>query len=149
MSMTAVPISMRLVLAPQAASSGNGELSWRAEGWARKKAPSAPRSSAATASSIDCSRAADAVPAFAWGRRPLSSSATAARGPNDRRKESRCVSRAYGLELKQDCSIYVGHILKGEKPADRSVARSSRLECAYSDVRSDPCFCALFHLWVR
>jgi hypothetical protein len=31
MSMTAVPISMRLVLAPQAASSGNGELSWRAK----------------------------------------------------------------------------------------------------------------------
>jgi len=31
MSMTAVPISMRLVFAPTAASSGNGEASWRAK----------------------------------------------------------------------------------------------------------------------
>jgi hypothetical protein len=29
--MTAVPISMRFVRAPQAASSGNGEPSWRAK----------------------------------------------------------------------------------------------------------------------
>jgi len=31
MSITAVPISMRLVLAPTAASSGKGEPSWRAK----------------------------------------------------------------------------------------------------------------------
>ena len=31
MSITAVPISMRLVLAPTAASSGNGDASWRAK----------------------------------------------------------------------------------------------------------------------
>jgi putative ABC transport system substrate-binding protein len=30
--------------------------------------------------------------------------------------------------LKQDCSIYVGRILKGKKPPDLPVARSSRLE---------------------
>jgi hypothetical protein len=30
MSMTAVPISIRVVFAPAAASSGNGEPSWRA-----------------------------------------------------------------------------------------------------------------------
>ena len=60
MSMTAVPISMRLVLAPIAASSGNGEASWLAKWCTRKYAPSAPSSSAATASSIDCSRQSDA-----------------------------------------------------------------------------------------
>src|SRR6185369_815080 len=61
MSMTAVPISMRLVLAPLAASSGNGEASWRAKWCTRKYAPSAPTSSAATARSIDCSSASDAL----------------------------------------------------------------------------------------
>src|SRR4051794_36740204 len=61
MSMTPVPISIRLVRAPTEASSGNGEPSWRAKWWTRKYAPSAPSSSAATASSIDCSRLSDAV----------------------------------------------------------------------------------------
>ena len=42
-----------------AASSGNGEASWRAKWWTRKYAPSAPSSSAATASSIDWSSASD------------------------------------------------------------------------------------------
>src|SRR4051812_11137481 len=56
MSMTAVPISIVRVRAPIAASSGNGELSWRAKWCTRKYAPSAPSSSAATASSIDCCR---------------------------------------------------------------------------------------------
>src|SRR5262252_6881958 len=60
MSMTAVPISMRLVLAPTAASNGNGEPSWRAKWCTRKYAPSAPSASAATASSIDCRSASDA-----------------------------------------------------------------------------------------
>ena len=59
MSMTAVPISMRLVRAPMAARSGNGEASCRAKWWTRKYAPSAPSSSAATASSIDCRSASD------------------------------------------------------------------------------------------
>ncbi len=45
MSMTVVPISMRLVLAPTAASSGNGEPSWRAKWCTRKYSPSAPNSS--------------------------------------------------------------------------------------------------------
>src|SRR4029079_7581311 len=55
MSITAVPISIERVRAATAASSGNGELSWRAKWWTRKYAPSAPNSSAATASSIDWS----------------------------------------------------------------------------------------------
>src|SRR5215210_3951678 len=55
MSMTAVPISIVLVRAPTAASSGNGELNWRAKWCTRKYAPSAPSFSAATASSIDWS----------------------------------------------------------------------------------------------
>src|ERR1700734_3159919 len=60
MSITAVPISMVLVLAPAAASSGNGDASWLAKWCTRKYAPSAPSSSAATARSMDCSRASDA-----------------------------------------------------------------------------------------
>src|SRR4249919_3028197 len=60
MSMTAVPISLPLVRAPIAASSGNGDPSCRAKWCTRKYAPSAPSSSAATARSIDCSNASDA-----------------------------------------------------------------------------------------
>src|SRR5882724_10642483 len=60
MSMTAVPISIRLVRAPTAASSGNGDPSCRAKWCTRKYAPSAPSSSAATARSTDCSSASDA-----------------------------------------------------------------------------------------
>jgi len=48
---------MRLVRAAAAASSGNGDPSCWAKWCTRKYAPSAPASSAATASSIDCSRA--------------------------------------------------------------------------------------------
>src|SRR5271170_7596743 len=59
MSMTAVPISIRLVRAPTAASRGKGEPSCRAKWCTRKYAPSAPSSSAATARSIDCSNASD------------------------------------------------------------------------------------------
>src|SRR5579862_1133334 len=59
MSMTAVPISIRLVRAPTAASSGNGDPSCLAKWCTRKYAPSAPNSSAATAKSIDCSSASD------------------------------------------------------------------------------------------
>src|SRR5215468_3087525 len=51
MSMTPVPISIRLVLTPIAARSGNGEASCRAKWWTRTNAPSIPISSAATASS--------------------------------------------------------------------------------------------------
>src|SRR5579859_2405503 len=58
--MTAVPISIRLVRAPTAASSGNGDPSCLAKWCTRKYAPSAPSSSAATARSIDCSNASDA-----------------------------------------------------------------------------------------
>src|SRR3954471_10427869 len=61
MSITAVPISMRLVRAPIAASSGNGEASWRAKWWTRTNAPSSPSSSAASASSIVCTCASRAV----------------------------------------------------------------------------------------
>ena len=55
MSITPVPISIRLVRAPTAASSGNGDDSCWAKWCTRKYAPSAPSSSAATASSMDCS----------------------------------------------------------------------------------------------
>src|SRR3954454_9892994 len=51
MSITPVPISIRLVLTPIAASSGKGEESWRGEGGKWTTAPSIPISSAATASS--------------------------------------------------------------------------------------------------
>src|SRR6266849_1718310 len=51
MSMTPVPISIRLVLTPIAASSGKGEESWGAKWWTRTNAPSIPISSAAIASS--------------------------------------------------------------------------------------------------
>src|SRR6476469_2282426 len=67
MSMTAVPISIFFVRAPTAARSGNGEPSWRAKWCTRKYAPSSPSSSAATASSIDCRRAFDAVRTSEWG----------------------------------------------------------------------------------
>ncbi len=67
MSITPVPISMRLVRAPTAASSGNGEASWRAKWWTRKYAPSAPSSSAATARSIDWSRVSEADRTADWG----------------------------------------------------------------------------------
>src|ERR1700685_476342 len=60
MSMTAVPISIRLVRAPTAASSGNGDPSCFAKWCTRKYAPSAPSSSAATARSIDCSTPSEA-----------------------------------------------------------------------------------------
>src|SRR3954447_16478733 len=67
MSITPVPISMRLVRAPTAASSGNGEPSCCAKGCTRKNAPSAPSSSAATARSIDCSSASDPKRVCEWG----------------------------------------------------------------------------------
>src|SRR5687768_11981057 len=67
MSMTAVPISILLVRAPMAARSGNGEPSWRAQWCTRKYAPSAPSSSAATASSIDWSSESAAVRTCEWG----------------------------------------------------------------------------------
>ena len=60
MSITPVPISIRLVLAPMAASSGKGEESCRAKWCTGKYAPSAPTSSAATPSSMDCSIASEA-----------------------------------------------------------------------------------------
>ena len=47
MSMTAVPISIRLVRAAMAESSGNGDASWRSKWWTRTNAPSTPSSSAA------------------------------------------------------------------------------------------------------
>ena len=61
MSMTAVPISIRLVRAAMAASSGNGEASCRSKWCTRTNAPSIPSSSAAWASSIVCSSASAAV----------------------------------------------------------------------------------------
>src|SRR2546425_11323568 len=67
MSMTAVPISIVFVRAPTAARSGNGEPSWRAKWCTRKYAPSRPSPSAATASSIDCRRASDAVRTSEYG----------------------------------------------------------------------------------
>ena len=67
MSITPVPISMRLVRAPTAASSGNGEASWRAKWCTRKYAPSAPSSSAATARSTDWSSASEAVRTWECG----------------------------------------------------------------------------------
>jgi hypothetical protein len=47
MSMTAVPISIRLVRAAIADSSGNGDASCRSKWCTRTKAPSTPISSAA------------------------------------------------------------------------------------------------------
>src|SRR3954464_11683948 len=67
MSITPVPIWMRLVRAPTAASSGNGDASCRAKWWTRKKAPSAPSSPAATARSIDCNRTSRAERVADWG----------------------------------------------------------------------------------
>ena len=67
MSMTAVPISMRFVRAPIAASSGNGEASCWAKWWTRKYAPSAPRSSTASASSIDWMSASAPDRTCEWG----------------------------------------------------------------------------------
>src|SRR3954454_7416269 len=67
MSITPVPISIRLVRAPMAASSGNGLDSWRAKWCTRKYAPSAPSSSAATARSMDCSSASEAERVFECG----------------------------------------------------------------------------------
>ena len=69
MSMTAVPISMRLVRAPIAARSGNGDASCWAKWWTRKYAPSAPRSSTASASSIDWMQRVRARPHLRVGRR--------------------------------------------------------------------------------
>src|SRR5260221_3162114 len=60
MSTAAVPMSMRFVRARTAARSGKGDASCCAKWWTRKKAPSAPSSSAATANSIDWMRASDA-----------------------------------------------------------------------------------------
>src|SRR3954453_7535230 len=77
MSITAVPISMRLVGAPIAASSGNGEASWRAKWWTRTYAPSSPSSSAASASSIVCTSASRAV--LVW------ESGAACQWPNERK----------------------------------------------------------------
>ncbi len=67
MSMTPVPISIRLVRAPTAARSGNGEASCRAKGCTRKEAPSTPSSSAATARSIDWSSTSEAERAAECG----------------------------------------------------------------------------------
>src|SRR6476619_2658493 len=54
MSITPVPISIRLVFTPIAVRRGKGEDSWRAKWWTRTNAPSMPISSAATASSTVC-----------------------------------------------------------------------------------------------
>src|SRR6478735_4244730 len=67
MSITAVPISMRFVRAPIAARSGNGDASCWAKWWTRKYAPSAPRSSTASASSIDWMSASDPDRTFEYG----------------------------------------------------------------------------------
>src|SRR3954447_13369640 len=61
MSITPVPISIRLVRAPIAASSGNGDASWRAKWCTRTNAPSMPISSAASASSMVWRSASAAV----------------------------------------------------------------------------------------
>src|SRR4051812_2092487 len=61
MSITAVPISMRLVRGPVAAGSGEGGGGWRAEGGARANAPASPVSSAAPAGPIVGARAGRAV----------------------------------------------------------------------------------------
>jgi hypothetical protein len=61
MSITPVPISIRVVLTPIAASSGNGDESWRAKWWMRTNAPSIPISSAAIASSTVCRSASPPV----------------------------------------------------------------------------------------
>src|SRR4051794_17735339 len=67
MSMTAVPISIRVVRAPIAASSGNGDASCCAKWWTRKYAPSAPRSSTASASSMDWMSASEAERTCEYG----------------------------------------------------------------------------------
>src|SRR5215207_8662416 len=67
MSITAVPISIRFVRAPIAARSGNGDASCWAKWWIRKYAPSAPRPSTASASSIDWISASDAERTWEYG----------------------------------------------------------------------------------
>src|SRR5690349_21699593 len=67
MSITPVPSSIRDVLAPAAASSGNGDASWLAKWCTREYAPSAPTSSAATVRSTDCSSASEAVRTSEYG----------------------------------------------------------------------------------
>src|SRR5581483_2377438 len=57
MSMTPVPISIRFVRTPIAASSGNGADRWREKWCTRTNAPSIPISSAAIESSTVCRRA--------------------------------------------------------------------------------------------
>ena len=61
MSITPVPISMRLVRTPIADRSGNGAERCREKWWTRTKAPSIPISSAATASSTVCRSASAAL----------------------------------------------------------------------------------------
>ena len=61
MSITPVPISIRRVRAPIAASSGNGDASCRSKWCTRTNAPSTPSSSAASASSMVCNSASAAV----------------------------------------------------------------------------------------
>src|ERR1700677_640369 len=77
MSITAVPISIVLVRAPIAASSGNGDASCRAKWWTRTYAPSIPSASAATASSIVWFSASAAVGVREPG--------TGAQWPNERK----------------------------------------------------------------
>ena len=59
-SMTAVPISIRLVRAAMADSNGNGDASCRSKWCTRTNAPSMPSCSAACASSMVCSSASNA-----------------------------------------------------------------------------------------
>ncbi len=60
MSITPVPSSMVVVRAPMAASSGNGEASWRAKWCTRTYAPSTPSSSAPTVRSMVWCRTSEA-----------------------------------------------------------------------------------------
>src|SRR5581483_12475810 len=68
---------MRFVFAPIAASSGNGDASWRAKWCTRKYAPFAPNLSGSTARSMDCNRASDPERTIEPG--------VAAQCPNDRK----------------------------------------------------------------
>src|SRR5581483_6157119 len=100
--MTAVPISMRLVRTPIAASSGNGEESCRAKWWTRTKAPSTPSSSAATASSTVCASASAAV--------RVADHSAACQCPNERKP----------IRLRSTPPTYLSAQGLGQQPADRA-----------------------------
>src|SRR5690606_15410725 len=128
MSMTAVPISMRLVLAPIAARSGNGEASCLAKWWTLKYAPSAPSSSAATARSMDCRSASDAVRVCEWG--------DGVQWPNDRNPIFYVIYGECGM--RQEPGARRGNALLGASLTSAGWLHPPCRGWGYEDVRAAP-----------